>query len=188
MALVKPNSTYYSDIITHLVSQVPSMMDAGLSGYTYVARNMPKPVPIPGLPDTIDGMFGSCMLQDDNIKDIDRIFSPLNDTLKKKWPGEVGLYTNVAPFDSFLDWFDVNYDQQTAGNSSYLVSRLLDKKTLTSTSPKLTEALMAPIPYTSGFSVFMVGGKGVINAKPRGGGNAVNSAWRDAYVHSCKSI
>lgn len=162
-------------------------MDAGLSGYSFVGYQVPKPVPIPGLPDTINGMFGHAILQDADSEDaVDQILKPLNETLKKKWPGEAGLYNSVVPYKSFLAWFDDYYDQQTAGNSSYLVSRLLDKKTLTTTSPELTKALMAPIPYTNSYAVFMVGGKGVNDAKPRGGGNAVHPAWRNAYVHASK--
>ncbi|EFY84258.1 FAD binding domain-containing protein [Metarhizium acridum CQMa 102] len=187
MALIQPNSTNYSDIVTYLVSQVPSLMDAGLSGYSFVGYQLPKPVPIPGLPDTINGMFSDVILQDaDSEDDVDKILKPLNETLKRRWPGEVGLYNSVVPYKSFLAWFDDHYDRQTAGNSTYIVSRLLDKKTLTTTSPKLTKALMAPIPYTNSYAVFMVGGKGVIDARPRGGGNAVNPAWRNAYVHGSK--
>lgn len=186
MVLTKPNSTYFGEIITFIASQVPSLMDAGLSGYNYVAYNMPSPVPMPGLPDKLFGMIGSSILQDASQDDVDKIFKPLNETLKKKWPGEVAVFNSVVQYDSFLAWYDVNYDQMSAGSNTYLVSRLLDKKTLTSSSPELTKALMAPIPYTDGYSVFMVAGKGVINAKPRGGGNAVNPAWRNAYVHSCK--
>ncbi|KAK8914910.1 FAD-linked oxidoreductase ZEB1 [Metarhizium anisopliae] len=187
MAIIQPNSTNFSNIITYLVSQVPSLMDAGLSGYSFVGYQVPKPVPIPGLPDTINGMFGHAILQDADSEDaVDQILKPLNETLKKKWPGEAGLYNSVVPYKSFLAWFDDYYDQQTAGNSSYLVSRLLDKKTLTTTSPELTKALMAPIPYTNSYAVFMVGGKGVNDAKPRGGGNAVHPAWRNAYVHATR--
>jgi hypothetical protein len=187
MALTTPNTTYYSDIIAYLISQVPSLMDAGLSGYTYVARNLPKPVPIPGLPDTIDGMFGTCILQDAAAGDVEKLFKPLNETLMKRWPGQAVLYTSVIAYDSFLAWYDVNYDGGSAGGSAYLVSRLLDRKTLTSGSAQLRDALVAPVSSIGGYSVFLVGGKGVIDAKPRGGSNAVNSAWRSAHIHACKS-
>jgi hypothetical protein len=35
-------------------------------------------------------------------------------------------------------------------------------------------------------TVFLVSGKGVHQAKPRGGGNAVLPAWRTSWVHASK--
>lgn len=183
-----PNSTYYSEILTYLISQAPYLMDAGLSGYTQITQNTSKPSPIPGMPDRTSGWFGRVILQDARgEQDVADIFKPINETLKHKWPGAAGLYTAVKPYDSFLDWFNVNFDSEPAGKSCYIGSWLLDAKTLTTPSSELTNALMSPILYNGEYVIFFIAGKGVINAKPRGGGNAVNSAFRNAHIFACKS-
>lgn len=185
--LIKPNSTFYSDIITYTLSQIPSLMDAGLSGYHFVTNRMPMPIPDPNLPRTINGFAGVAILPDKTIEETDQLFAPLNHTLAEKWPGEASLFKNITSYDSFLSWFNVNYDQGLAGGNSYLVSRLLSKHTLENITPQSKKAFMTPLSTLGSYAIFMVGGKGVINAKPRGGGNAVNPAWRNAYVHMGKS-
>lgn len=162
-------------------------MDAGLSGYNFITTGSPNPVPVPGAPDEIAGMMGSVIVQDADSPDaLDKIFKPLNDTIKEKWHGEAKLFQITTAYDSFLDWFNVNYDQGTAGTSAYLVSRLLDEQALTLDTDALKEAVKSASVQASGLQVFMVGGKGVQHAEPRGGGNAVNPGWRDSYVHARK--
>lgn len=162
-------------------------MKQGISGYNIITRDMASPIPIPGIPDRVAGFMGTCILQDvDDPNALATIFNPINDTLRARWPNKVQFYTLVTQYDSFLGWFDQNFDGSQAGGSSYLVSRLLDGESLTGNPKRLKSALQAAMGSSATMSAFMVAGKGVQEAKPRGGGNAVNPAWRTAYVHACE--
>lgn len=162
-------------------------MAQGISGYNLVTRDIETPIPLPGIPDRIAGFLGTSILQDvDSAEDVAKIFNPINDTIRERWPDKVQFYTLVTEYDSWLGWFDKNFDSSQAGGSSYLVSRLLDGEALTGNPKKLNGALQAAMTSGGTMSAFMVGGKGVQEAKPRGGSNAVNPAWRTAYVHASK--
>lgn len=183
--------SFVSDLLTYIVSQMPSLMEQGVSGYNIITKDMENPFQEPGLPDRIAGLLGSCILQDIESNDaITKAFNPINETIQQHWPNKVQFYTTLKQFDSFLGWFDKNYDMNSAGGSTYLVSRLLDGKALTGDSEALKNALQEVLSSgsTSSMAAYMVAGKGVQEATPRGGSNAVNPAWRTAYVHACELL
>lgn len=180
-----PKEPFIYDMMAYVLSQTPYLMDQGMSGYGYVTPSMPRPFPVPGVPDTIAGFLGSTILQDtQDPKEVERIFKPLNDTIQARWPGKVIFLQISQSFDSFLDWYNVNYDQGQAGGGTYLASRLIDGKALKGDAKALAEAYKSAMGPGSGASAFMVAGKGVQEAKPAGGSNAVNPGWRKAYLHS----
>lgn len=188
MAVADPKAPFMSDFISYIASQVPYLMNSGMSGYNFVSTGMPNPYPFPGLPAEIAGFMGTSLIQNaDDPNVADKIFKPLNDTLKERWQDEAIMFQITEQYPSFIAWFDKNYDQGYAGQSSYIVSRLLDGKALSGDPEALGKALKAGSAPSGGMSFFMVAGKGVQDAKPRGG-NAVNPAWRTAYVHARKSL
>ncbi|GJN81772.1 hypothetical protein PLIIFM63780_005307 [Purpureocillium lilacinum] len=184
MGITDPKSPFLLDLIAYLSSQIPYLMDkGGLSGYNYASLGMKNPVPAPGAPTDIAGVMGFGFVQDKGPGFLQDIFKPINDTIKQRWPGQAFLFLISEEFPTFHAWFDKNYDQAFAGNSSYIVSRLVDGKTLKGDPKALGKAIQAASLPSGGMSLFMVGGKGVQNAKPRGG-NSVNPAWRNTYVHA----
>ncbi|RNJ53474.1 hypothetical protein D7B24_001763 [Verticillium nonalfalfae] len=170
------------DIITLAFSRLPTWGDAGLSGYFFSSARTPSPLPITGGPKEVGGLMGITILQDQEPDAMLELFGALNETLQERWPGMVFFYAQEQHFDSFIDWYDVYYDQGTAGNSTYLGSRLLPKDVLEGDQDALKSALETAGGPTGGLSAFLVAGKGVANAKPRGGGNAVHPAWRKALI------
>lgn len=185
--ITDPQETIVYDLITYILSQTPYLMAQGLSGYNLITRDMATPLQLPGAPDRVAGFLGSSVLQDvDSPEAVAALFKPLNDTIRKRWADKAQFYVLPTAYDSFLAWFDNNYDTDPAGESQYLVSRLLDGEALTGNQQKLKSALEATLASSGTIAAFMVGGKGVHDAKPRGGSNAVNPAWRSAYLHTCK--
>ena len=64
-----------------------------------------------------------------------------------------------------------------------MLFRSLDRKSLTGNRTALKEALI--VTSKTGLVLgHLVGGKGVHDAKIEGGSNAVNPAWRSAYLHT----
>ncbi|KAL7916572.1 FAD-binding domain-containing protein [Trichoderma velutinum] len=185
MMVTDPKEPNVFDLITYLVSQIPSLMAQGISGYNVATNDMAPPVQVPGVPDRIAGFLGTTVLQDVDSPDVvDKIFNPINDTLNERWPNKIQFYTILTQYDSWLGWFKDNFDPYSAGGGLYAVSRLLDGEALTGNPQKLKSALQAAITPSGTIYLLMVGGKGAQEVKPRGGSNAVNPAWRTAYVHA----
>ncbi|PHH88982.1 hypothetical protein CDD83_6788 [Cordyceps sp. RAO-2017] len=175
------------DLAADVVSKLPQIVDSGASGWNFVSENIANPIPEPGrnVSQKLAGVFGVNMIQDSRDPRIaQRIFKPIEDVIQKKWPGRARLVLQTKQYPSFLAWITDNFDASSAGNSSWAVSRLLDKKSLTQDTKALGEALQAAGKPSGIVYVFTVTGKGVHNARPRGGGNSVHPAWRSAYVHA----
>lgn len=180
MAIADPKAALLPELVGYIASEAKYLMDSGLSGYNYIAHALPNPVPGPGLPDVLAGVMGGLMLQDSTSDRAYEIFQPLNETIHQRWKGRAGLYVMTKEFPSFLAWYNENYDKSKAGGSSWIASRLLDETALGSES--IGEALWEAAKPDGGMSVFFVGGQGVQGRRD----NAVNTAWRGAYVHACE--
>jgi hypothetical protein len=93
----------------------------------------------------------------------------------------------TAIYPDFWAWYQKYNGPLDAGFDTSLGSRLLDEKALTSNQTAVIEAFKIVTPPGGTTSLDLVSGKGVWNAVPRGGSNAVNSAWRRALVHTSTS-
>ncbi|KAM3553933.1 hypothetical protein ARSEF4850_006693 [Beauveria asiatica] len=193
VAFTVPGSPVLSDLLGYVGAQSPALMSAGLSGYDFISRNFSNPAPggIPGLPDHLAGFRGRLALLDDprGADTVAALFRPINDTIHRRWAGgdgahQAGFSYSTAEYASFLAFFAANADAEPVGDSKHLVSRLLGRDALTSDERSLGEALLAGTGPGGLSTFFLVGGRGVQEAKPAGGSNAVNSHWRSAYVHT----
>ncbi|KAF9771223.1 hypothetical protein IL306_011141 [Fusarium sp. DS 682] len=173
------------DLLTYILSQFPSLSDAGLSGYTNLSPRTPNPAPSPGAPKEVAGIQGVFAAQD--VKDpeyILKLFKPINETIQKRWPGLVQFSASKENYSSFLEWYDVYFDKGAAGQTLYLASRLLSKEALAGDVKKLRNALEKSTDAAAGLTAHLIAGKGVAHANPRGGSAAVNPGWRKSYVHA----
>ncbi|KAI5460548.1 hypothetical protein BGZ63DRAFT_405016 [Mariannaea sp. PMI_226] len=180
-----PDFPHLYDVIAYTLSTFPSLGDAGFSGYSLITSRFPNPIPSPGAPKEIAGILGDFIIQDKaDVEYLESHVAPINQTIQERWPGAVQFYAKTSSYSSFLKWFDDHYDQGTAGNSTYLISRLLDKSTLEDNEAALSNAVKSALRISNGMTAFLVSGKGVHDAKPPGGGDSVNPGWRKSYVHS----
>lgn len=172
------------DLLAYVLSQFPSLADAGLSGYTSLSPKAPNPAPSPGAPAEVAGIQGIFVAQD--VQDpeyIHKLFKPINETLQKRWPGMVQFTASNEKYSSFLKWYDVYYDTGAAGETNYLVSRLLTKDSMEKDEKALGYAVEQGSIPSGGMIAHLVAGKGVRDARPRGGSASVNPGWRKSYVH-----
>ncbi|XWX01146.1 hypothetical protein V2A60_009171 [Cordyceps javanica] len=185
VAFTVPEAPFLGDLLGVVGAETPTLMDGGLSGYNIVSRNFSNPAPGSGLPDNLAGFQGRlAVLDDPNANEtIAKLFKPINDTINQRWPGKAGFFSSNTEYKSFLDFFAVNADTETVGDNKYLISRLLHRESLND-SKALGAALLSGTGPLGFSTFFLVGGKGVQEAKPAGGSNAVNSHWRGAYVHT----
>lgn len=84
-------------------------------------------------------------------------------------------------FPNFYSMFLEYADDDGVGVDKVVGSRLLPPETLTEDA--FSGALMDFL-GGSGGRLYMVSGKGVWDAKPRDGSDAVNLAWRKALIHA----
>ncbi|KAI8632863.1 FAD-binding domain-containing protein [Xylariaceae sp. FL1651] len=166
------------DMAGYILSQFPYLDSKGVSGYSIISRNI----------TTSDGNNGTMSLaglggefiiidtQDPN--DMQAIWDPIIAHAKATWPTAAATVA-VAPYPSFQSFFSIYYDQNPAGYDQYIGSRLIDADSLTSNSTKVSEAFM-----NARSTAYLVAGKGVRDAKPRGGSTAVTPTWRKAIVHA----
>lgn len=184
MAATVPESPLAADFVTFIVGHVPKLMAAGLRGYNWLAMNGTSPIS-PG--QRWSGLAGVMTLLNKGPEVVQEIMGALNDTVLERFNGTAFVQTMpVQSYDSWLDYYEVNFDNNTSGGSAIMVSRLLDEEALAGNHEPLKKALQAATEGTEMIDFYLLGGKGVHNAKPRGGSNAVNPGWRKAYVHTRK--
>lgn len=190
-----PGGAPFWDVITKILSQYPSIDSQGISAYTFVVTNFTSAELVPALNLTtpVDGFYGTFILPSLHpFNTSDSLLAAINNVFNNAtspYPDQFYLSVNPASYPSFWAWYKVNNGPLSAGGNAVLGSRLLDEKALTQNLTALQEALkIVTPPGGSVTQLYLVGGKGVMNAKPRGGSNAVNPAWRRAYVHAGKSV
>ena len=177
------NTTSIWSAVSYIISQYPSLGDQGLSGYSFIVSNYPNP--LDGGASNVTGLAASMVLQDtQDPDDMNRLWEPVLSHVNQTWHG-LQILPNATAFPSFLSWYGENFDQSTTGHDTYLGSRLLDAEALTA-DPEGNSEVFRDFTSSQVGSFYLVGGKGVREAKPRGGSNSVLPAWRKAYVHASK--
>lgn len=188
VAATSPESPLAADFATFIASQTPKLMDAGVRGYGWLALNGTNPIPSPGMPDRWAGFAGAMTLLDKGPEAVQEILGPLNKTVLEKFNGTgMVLSLPVESYGTWLEYYDKHFDNGTAGGGAIMVSRLLDEQALTGNYEALKEALRAATEPNDMIDFYLLGGKGVQNAEPRGGSDSVNPGWRRAYIHTRKS-
>jgi hypothetical protein len=175
------NNTHAFDMIAYFLSKFPSLSDAGVSGYPQIFKSvysyLSPTVPVSGLMGLV------LMLDTTNSSDITSLFDPIFSYINTTWPGEFAFSATPTWYSSHYAWYEVNYDPSPAGYENVMSSRLLDREALTGNLTMAKEAYEL-FAAGGGSNMFMVSGKGVHDAVPRGGSNAVLPAWRSTYVHA----
>ncbi|KAK4206717.1 FAD-binding domain-containing protein [Rhypophila decipiens] len=173
----------------YLISQFPYLERHGVSGYSYIFLNYTIPYPGSNLPP-LSGLAMSVVLQDriNGSLDATGIFAPLRQNITARWPTALPLVFDTTEYPSFMAWWEAHHDTVVSGDNSVVTSRLLDETALSKNLTALTAAYetLADVDGTGtgAATAYLVSGRGVWNARPRGGGNAVNPAWRKALSHT----
>lgn len=127
------------DVFAYILSQFPSLNDAGLTGYSFI---------YPEIPDaesdnpTVAGFKGFFALLDTEDKSsLVDLWEPINKHINATWPGRQAGYC-LESYPSFLSWRSgINDADNEAGLDLLVGSWLLDKKALTTDLKELASAL-----------------------------------------------
>ena len=172
------------DVFAYILSQFPSLSDAGLTGYSFVIPEILDPVSGNSTIALFLGAFALLDTEDENV--LMDLWEPINEHINATWPGwQAAYYLEYHP--SFLSWWTAHHDADDQAGLDLLVgSWLLDKKALTADLEELASALRT-FAGAGAAMAHLVAGKGVADAQPAGGSNAILPAWRKAYVHASES-
>ncbi|KAK4187718.1 putative FAD-linked oxidoreductase YvdP [Podospora australis] len=179
LAIPLPTDDFLWETTTKLVQATPGLAKAGISGYMYA---FPEYSPFaaqnhgPVLFFSLVGVNQSASQVLNHVKETE-VWAELQKLLES-----TANAPSLKDHDSYYTyWFD-NVDKTPVGTNFMGASRLLNVEVLTSHPfERLKQALKtAAGPF--GLNGILGAGLGVWNAHPRGGGNAVNPAWRNNTV------
>ncbi|TVY19635.1 FAD-linked oxidoreductase ZEB1 [Lachnellula arida] len=182
---IKIGTEAYWDVATSLLGQFPALGDQGMAAYSefvynYTSADLNITTPVDGF----SGTFILPALHPENTTEsLTATLRKVLDDVTAPYPNQFMSSISSQSYLDFYTWYLPSSGPNNAGFDAQTGSRLLDGKALTNASG-LEEALKLLIPAQSPLQIYLVSGKGVHNAQPRGGGNAVNPAWRSAYVHT----
>jgi hypothetical protein len=178
----EPNTEAFWDAMTYWMSQYPSLADQGIAGYGTISPNTSYEGTYYG------GFQGEFILpatsSENTSESLAAPITKMIDTITTLWPGLFVYENTSATWPTFYDWWLPSNGPDYAGVDLLVGSRLLDAEALTGNLTALKIALQGSIPPGpgQGGTVNFVSGKGVWNAVPRGGSDAVNPAWRSALL------
>ncbi|KAK3394755.1 hypothetical protein B0H63DRAFT_499125 [Podospora didyma] len=147
---------YIFDMVAYVLSQFLTLGDRGMTGYSTFFSSLPNP--LNGGLTTIAGLTMTAALLNSSSLEI------------TTWPGRFEILSIPDAYKPFYDWYILHKDRTVAGTDGLLGSRFLG-----------AEAFRR-FAYGGAGAVFMVGGKGVRGARPRGGGHVISPAWRKSSV------
>jgi len=175
-----PDSEPLWDALVYFFSQYPSLTSQGITGYSNFAVNTSVNGTYFG---GMNGVLVLPALSSTNTSDsLIAAFNQILDHIVTTWPSTFVNDTANATVPSFYDFWILSSGPTWAGISFELGSRLLDERALTVDLPALKAALKV-FTHGAGAQSIIVGGGKVNDIVPRGGSDAVNSAWRKTIVH-----
>lgn len=182
----------FYNAMTELLSLFPSLADNGISAYTDLALNYDaSALGIPYLVHGFSAIFHLPLLHPENttaslLSAVESAFAQATATSDSTVQWIQSL--NPAEYEDFYAHFKGHNGPENGGENTILSSWLLDKRSLTADKAKLKKALMGA--GESGLiTAHLISGPGVHNTSLiPGGGNAVNPAFRKAYVHASRSF
>ena len=176
-----PNSTVYWEIMGHVLAQLPNLSAVNVSAFTYL---YPSITPAePGDPiASFEGVFA--LPEPTSSSVLEDLLAPIWRYVNETYPGQTATQAKSVVYPNLYSLFLDYADDSVAGVDKIVGSWLLPPETLTDDA--FTHALITFL-GESGGRLYMVSGRGVWDAKPRGGSDAVNPAWRKALVHAGES-
>lgn len=175
-------STVYWDIVAYLVAQFPVLADSNVAAFTYLYPNASDA----GLGSNASFFEAIFVVYDPPSRStLEDLLAPYVQHVNKTYSGRMTLKAEPRTFPDFFNLFEKYADDTGAGVDKVVGSRLLPPEILKEES---FSTALATFAGEAGARLYMVAGKGVWNAVPRGGSNAVNPAWRKALIHAGKPV
>ena len=178
-----PTTDTFWETSAYFHQQISRLVNKGVSGYYFQNPPILSSEPNGTSPGSFIGLF---LVVNQSSQAAEGYFEPIIEHINRTFTNEVSIATYGQDYEAFYDWWLVDSDVAAVGYDSVMGSRLLNADVLSAPSSSLIDAINGgtPIVYDplGGFGGNIVSGPGVWHAKPRGGGNSVNPAWRNGTV------
>jgi hypothetical protein len=167
--------------MAYFLTQLPTISAANISAFLYLFPSIA--LTENGAPvASFDGVFA---LPDPASESaLEDMWAPIWAHVNETYPNQTTTQATSTIFPNLYSLFLQFADASVAGVDKVVGSWLLPPATLTEDA--MMDALKTFL-GESGARLYMVSGKGVWDAEPRGGSDAVNPAWRKALIHAGKS-
>lgn len=178
-------SDAYWSVVASILSQYPILSAQGIAGLPFILPNYTNPVLNITTPvAAYAGNFFIPVLSPSNSSDsITAAVTTVFNNSIAPYPGQFQVTVRPTTYPDFYAWFKNNNGPLDGGFDGLVGSWLLDEKALTTDLEALKEAIKTFTPPGTSSAPYLVSGKGVWDAVPRGGSNAVNPPWRRALMH-----
>jgi hypothetical protein len=171
--------------MTYWLSQYPALAEQGIAGYGNISVNTSVDgeyfggfagiflLPVRSSANTSESLAGAVV--------------PVIDKIQEIWPGLFLSQNFSSEFPTFYDWWLPRNGPDFAGVNLMGGSRLLDVEALTANLTALKVGLQGAAGGNT-LSIDFISGKGVWDAEPRGGSDAILPAWRTSLIHCSEYI
>jgi hypothetical protein len=178
------NPSFYP-AISYFFSQFPYLSSLGLTSYNTVSGNSS----VNGT--NVAGFSGNFMLPvlspQNTSSSLTSALTSILANISATYPNEFLIsVSNVTEYPTFYDWWIADNGPYYAGIELVVGSRLLSADALHDVAALETavKGVLTSETGGGGMNFYFLGGKGIADAVPRGGSDAVNPAWRKALVHA----
>lgn len=157
------NSETYWKAVEAWHSLVPSITDMG--GYTYTSISARQ------------FRLGPLFVPNRGRSEVLSLMSPFHDRLE-----DLGIEysSNTASHPTFLNAWEVYFEQGAAGETPHISSRLLDRSTFTDDVTQVTGVVRSIVNDGGSLVQMAIGASRAVAGNPT---NSVNPGWRDASMH-----
>jgi hypothetical protein len=182
---VAPNSTAALGLGPLVLTKLPEWMERGITGYLWTVVNGPDMINIGG---TIGGTYGVLVYEGDEPEkaaELEQIWQDIAAEARSRWGNDsVSLLHLPTVYPSFFAYLSDNRAKFPAGVPKFLDTRLMGSESLREETPELyeTHKCAGTRGPNDSLNVMLVSGKGVHEARPRGGDSAVHPFWRKSAV------
>ncbi|KAL8295864.1 hypothetical protein RB597_009086 [Gaeumannomyces tritici] len=181
------------DLAAYVLSELPRLSAAGAAGYLQVLRRFPDPREGQPAGQVVTGVTCVLTMPYGTPEALAAAWAPVAAHVGAAWPGVFfALVERSEDHAAWWSWFQEHYDTNPAGGELVLGSWLLDGRALAAdrnaTAAAFGRFLGGGSGDVAGTLLNFVGGRGVMEARPRGGGAAVLPAWRRAYLHPITAV
>ena len=166
--------------MAYFLAQYPTLSAKNISAFTYLYPKITL-----SEPDGPVASFEAVLALPDpaSASELKDLWAPFWAHVNETYPNQTVTQATSTVFPNLESLFLKYADSSKAGVDKVVGSWLLPPETLTDGA--LRDSLVTFL-GPSGGSLYMVSGKGVWDAEPRGGSDAVNPAWRKALIHAGK--
>lgn len=163
------------DMIAYILTQYPYLSNKTITAYPEIAATTS------GNTTTLYFTADFRSISPQVVPYLLAAMQPIISHIQSTWPAASLNYT-TSSYPTFYSHFLATAYSAPPGYNFRLGSRLLDAPTLTGNLTALTSTVKS---FCSQFGCgpLLLGGKGIWDAVPRGGSDAVNPAWRKTVVH-----